>query len=127
MRAGDLHLFGARPDQPGVRVGDDLAHQVGALRGLGDLVDPGADLVGRQPERLRGGVGADVGDLGADRRVLQHDLGELGARARVEGDTLQPPSGRGDRKADRRHEEEQSGHATTTWRVSRMVAVTCGR
>ena len=53
---GDLHLVGPRPDQAGVGVGDDLAHQVRALLRLRDHLHPGPNLLGRQTERRRGGV-----------------------------------------------------------------------
>ena len=51
-------------DQPGVGVGDDLSHQVGAGGGLGELVDLRLHVGDGHAERRRRGVGGDGGDLG---------------------------------------------------------------
>ena len=106
LLAGDLHRLVAQPDQAGVGVGDDLAHQVGAGAGLGELVDLGAQSAAGSAERGGRGVGGDGGDLVADGGVLEHDVGEVAAASTVSKATRwshQPPAARARQTAARKN------------------------
>ena len=117
------------PDQPGVGVGDDLAHQVGAgarcwasWSTWARTCSTGTPSVGRR------GLGGDGGDLGADRGVARARRRRGRRCAAVSKATrcrYQPPAARARQTAATKN--SKPARPRRTGRVSRIRAVACDR